>query len=249
LQRACHRQAHTFIKPTSLFWQLGQPSCFMRRVCAWAEVITPNRRKSMNKAVHTLIIATLVSLAACWATASRAQHGPPGGLSVNVENTPLPVTGSLDVSGRAAGTRRVGDAGTRNECDHQQFRSEPCACSRRERCQPADRGIDHMRFAGSHDWLRPGYDLHGASRQTTGDRIRFAGWLHSTGTVGRAFGLYATQRRVYPTCCEHCAARGGARSGRHRVQHSQRIQHHRNRSTDSAVCQWRHAGTRGRGPK
>ena len=53
----------------------------------------------MNKAVHTLIIATLVSLAACWATASRAQHGPPGGLSVNVENTPLPVTGSLDVSG------------------------------------------------------------------------------------------------------------------------------------------------------
>src|SRR5215475_14459189 len=31
-------------------------------------------------------------MTACWATASLAQQGPPGGLNVNVLNTPLSVT-------------------------------------------------------------------------------------------------------------------------------------------------------------
>jgi len=54
----------------------------------------------MNRYVLSVSRCLIPAFAtACLATASLAQQGPPGGLSVNVTNTPLPVTGVVTTSG------------------------------------------------------------------------------------------------------------------------------------------------------
>jgi hypothetical protein len=65
-----------------------------------------NKEGEMNRFVWSVSrLLVSASLAACCATASQAQQGPPDGLGVRVLNTPLPVTGSTTVSGSVAASQ------------------------------------------------------------------------------------------------------------------------------------------------
>ena len=56
----------------------------------------------MNRFVLSVSRCLILAVATAWATASLAQGGPPGGLNVNVLNTPLAVTGTVTVANSAS---------------------------------------------------------------------------------------------------------------------------------------------------